>query len=127
MSREPLTRRPLDVPPPTGFVVIDVRSLVKDGTMRILVDGREVSHRHLSSLDGEGAQPKKLFRRREETFSVRFEVPPGSHTVAAQVFSDGKDEGREDSEHVSVMAQKTTRLHLVAGRILGASVSLKSD
>src|SRR5262249_39534879 len=28
MSREPLTRRPLDVPPPTGFVVIDVRSLV---------------------------------------------------------------------------------------------------
>jgi hypothetical protein len=93
MSRDPLARR-LDVPASKAVLLIDARSLVKEGTVKILVDGREVFHRRLSSLDGEGAQPKKLFRRREETFTARVEVPPGTHVVAAQVFIDGKDEGR---------------------------------
>lgn len=126
MSREPPARPP-EVPRPIGILLIDARSLVKQGTIKVLVDGREVYHRRLSSLEGEGAQPKKLFRRREETFTVRVEVAPGSHTVAAQVFSEGRDAGREDSTEVRVSARETAHLHLVAGRILGSSISLKAD
>jgi len=109
-----------------GYLVIDVRSLVKQGTVKILVDGREVYHRRLSSVENATAQTK-LFHRREETFSARLEVAPGTHTVAAQVFTDGKDDGREDATDVSVQARETAHLQLVAGRILGASVSLTRD
>lgn len=126
MSRDPLART-YEASRGSGFLVIDARSLVKAGTVKLLVDGREVYHRRLSSLEGSGAQPKKLFRRREETFSIRVEVAPGAHTVAAQVFSDGSDEGQEDLAKVTVAARESAHLRLVAGRILGASVSLKAD
>lgn len=122
-----LLARPLETPKANGLLVIDARSLVKDGTVRILVDGREVYHRRLSSIDGEGAQPKKAFRRREEIFTVRLEVAPGAHTVAAQIFHAGKDEGNEDSTRVEVGARESAHLRLVVGRIVGASVSLKAD
>ena len=126
MSGDPLGRRnPAEEA--GGTLVVDARSLVKEGTIKILIDGREVYSRRLSSREGEGAQPKKLFQRREEVFTVRLDVAPGTHTIAAQVFTEGKEEGREDSTQVTVESRETTHLRLIAGRILGASVALKQD
>jgi hypothetical protein len=126
MSRDPLARN-LDPSRASAYLVIEARSLVKDGTIKILVDGREVYQRRLCAEEGAGAQPKKIFRRREETFSIRIEVEPGPHTVAAQVFSEGKPAGHEDSAQVDPGAHESARLRLVAGRLLGPPVSLTTD
>ena len=127
MSRDPLASRKLEASRASGYLLIDARSLVKEGTVKLLLDGREVYQRRLSAFEGAGAQPKKFLRRREESFSIRIEVAPGAHTVAAQVFTEGKDAGHEDAVKVSVAARESVHLRLVAGRILGASVSLKAD
>jgi hypothetical protein len=126
MSRDPLARN-FDASHGSGYLVIDARSLVKEGTVKLLVDGREVYQRRLSSLEGSGALPKKFLRRREEAFSVRIEVAPGHHTVSAQVFTDGKQSGHEDAAEIDVGAHESAHLHLVAGRIMGPSVSIKAD
>src|SRR5262249_32159069 len=107
------------------YLTIAARSMVKDGTLTVLVDGRQVYSRRLSLDEGASEVKKRLFRRRQEVFSVRIDVPPGRHRVVAQVFAEGKDAGHEDSAEVA--PQGRTRLALVAGRIIGPAVSLKAE
>ena len=113
----------------SSYLVIDAKSMVKLGRLTVLVDGREVYSRRLST--GESADPdavkKKLFRRRQEVFSTRIEVPPGRHEVVALVLPDGAGSGSRDSTVVELKASESRKLQLVAGRLLGSPVSLKSD
>ena len=88
-------------------------------------DGREVYGRRLSSPNtGKGAFDK-LLGRDQETFEKWIRIAPGRHEVVAEVFPEGGRPGTRGSVAVDLKAGETRTLRLVAGRKVGAPVSLK--
>jgi hypothetical protein len=115
--------------PAASTLVVHGRSRVRAGELRLLLDGRLVYTRLLSleqaETDGDLAR-RGLFKRREEAFAARIPMPPGSHEIVAQVFADGKEYGREDRLIIDAVSGASVPIQVVAGRLIGSSVSLKS-
>jgi hypothetical protein len=113
----------------SSYLLIDAKSMVKLGKLTVLVDGREVYSRDLSTQESPGSDivKKKLFRRKQEHFSARIKVSPGRHEIVVLVIPDGMSSGFKDRTVVDLKVSESRKLQLVAGRLLGSPLSIKAD
>ncbi|HEV8335827.1 MAG TPA: serine/threonine-protein kinase [Candidatus Polarisedimenticolia bacterium] len=105
---------------------LDARSSIGAGTLSLRVDGREVYSRHLAPAARKGIF-NKILGRDQETFEGWIRLSPGKHEVAARVLPEGASSPFQDSIVVDLRSGETRTLKMIAGRSLGAPVSLRMD
>jgi serine/threonine-protein kinase len=113
-----------------SYLLVKAKSAVKEGTLTLLVDGVAVYSKHLStqkSAEGEPEAKLQWFLRKQQIFEARIDLPPGRHEVVAHVVEDGKSEPTQQKAVVEVLPSEPCKLTLVAGRVVGPSLTLKTD
>jgi hypothetical protein len=68
-----------------------------------------------------------MLGRNQETFEAWIKIPPGKHEVTARVTPGDAGAGAQSSVVVDLGRGEVRRLRLVAGRSLGAPLSLKAE
>jgi len=110
-----------------AYLKLDAKSGVTTGKLSLLLDGKEVYSRDLSVPDSRSSVFNRLLGRSQETFEAWIKVEPGKHEVTALVVPEGSAAGYRDTAVVDLARGEVRRLRLVAGRTLGAPLSLKPD
>jgi serine/threonine protein kinase len=106
---------------------LDARSSIGAGTLSLRVDGREVYSRNLLAPPARKGVLNKILGRDQESFEGWIRLSPGKHEVAARVLPEGASSPFQDSIVVDLKSGETRTLRMIAGRSLGAPVSLKMD
>jgi serine/threonine-protein kinase len=109
-----------------AWLRLQARSSMHDASLSVLIDGREVYTRDLEAPQKPGAL-RRLIDPGNETFEAWIRVRPGKREIAAVVTPDGDGNPSRDSIVVELEPGEKRRLRLVAGRALGAPVSLRLD
>ncbi|MGH6693332.1 MAG: serine/threonine protein kinase, partial [Gammaproteobacteria bacterium] len=108
-------------------LVLEARSSIEAGRLTLLVDGQEVYRRDLAAeRKAATAFGKKMFEYGQERFEARIRVSPGKHDVIARVETDEASEPLTDRTVVDLERGESRTLRLVAGRALGAPLTLTS-
>jgi len=110
-----------------AWLRLEAKSSVREASLQVLVDGREVFERALSAPQKKPGALARWIAPSHETFETWIRMPPGKHEIAAVVTPNGDGAPYRDSIVVDVAPREKRRLRLVAGRSLGAPVSLKLD
>jgi hypothetical protein len=116
---------PLTEPDETvvSFLKLSGESKLGEGTFILLVDGEQAYSRELIGDDGERRRRKRI-----ETFETTLPIPPGEHEIVARVvLNDVARESLEQSVVLSLEADTTVGLRVVAGNKRGQPVSLSVD
>jgi hypothetical protein len=108
-----------------AYLQLDAKSSVDEGELTVLVDGDEVYRRDLDAPKKPKSLLKKVLDHNQETFEAYIKVRPGKHEVTANVLRDGESRPSQDTVVLELAAGETRRVKLVAGRSIGAPVSLK--
>lgn len=117
----PLMARP-------AVLEVDAQSNIKQGTLRLLVDGTAVFQRQLSSTQGKVRRAyKKTVGRTHDNFSDRINIPPGTHQILAVLELPGKGRVHEERLVANLEPGETRTLRLAAGRTFGDPLSMKLD
>ena len=99
---------------------------MKNGTIRLFVDGEEIYSRVLSN---ETPKFKRLLKRAMnksvEEFEARIPIAPGVHEVIARLEIDGKSKEYGASLKIDLLAGTTREIKLVAGRTFGSPLAIK--
>ena len=106
---------------------LDARSGIESGELTLLIDGHEVYRRELSAPPQKRGFFKKMLNQDLETFEAWIDVAPGKHEVVAQVLPTGATSEYRDSIVVDLEPGETRKIKLVAGRMFGSALSLKSN
>ena len=108
-------------------LVLEARSSIEAGRLTLLVDGQEVYQKDLAAeRKAATAFGRKVFEYGQERFEVRIRVSPGKHDVIARVETDDLSEPLTDRTVVDLERGESRTLRLVAGRALGAPLTLTS-
>ncbi len=111
--------------PPPAFLLLVGKSSIKNGSLRLLVDGEEVYQR---DLHGEGVKLGSLFKRNakgSDDFEERIPISPGPHEVVARLVIEGKSKEYGSSVAVNLASGEIRELRLVAGRALGSPLAIR--
>jgi hypothetical protein len=103
------------------------KSTMRDASLTVLVDGREVFERDLSAPEVPAGWLRRRIDPSRESFEQWIPVSPGKHEIAAVVTPEGDGQPYQDSIVVDLDPREKRRLRLVAGRSLGSPVSLELD
>jgi hypothetical protein len=110
-----------------AYLRISGKSSFRSGTLVVRVDGARVYTRTLSAGEGKTKRFfKRMVGRAGETFEAFIPVDPGEHDVHAQVTVGDDDAGYDSSLTVDVDPGATHDLRLVAGRVLGRPLTLRT-
>jgi len=110
-----------------AWLQLQAKSSMRDASLSVLVDGREVFERHLTAPERKSNALRRLIDPGNETFEAWIRVRPGKREISAVVTPDGEGTPSRGSIVVDLEPREKRRLRLVAGRTLGAPVSLKLD
>jgi tRNA A-37 threonylcarbamoyl transferase component Bud32 len=110
-----------------AYLQLDAKSGVAAGRLTVLVDGREVYGRDLAAPDPGAKVFARMLGRNQESFEAWIKVPPGKHEVTARVTPGDSGAEAQSSVVVDLGRGEVRRLKLVAGRSLGAPLSLKAE
>ncbi len=105
----------------TAQLALFVKSSLKEGTLTLRVDGREVYSTNLAS---DAKRWKKVIGRAHQDFAAQVEIPAGAHTITAQVLNSVKSREHEASVDVEIAAGQERGLRIVAGRTIGPPLTL---
>ena len=110
-----------------AWLRLQAKSSMRDASLSVLVDGREVFERELAAPERKPGALRRLIDPGNETFEAWIRVRPGKREIAAVVTPAGAGPSSRDSIVVDLGPGEKRRLRLVAGRSLGTPVSLKLD
>jgi serine/threonine-protein kinase len=109
-----------------GFLQLNLRNSVKDGTLVLLVDGESVYQRSLTSDDrGFHRIVKRATGRLAEGAESRLAIEPGRHLLVARMEIVGKSRIYEDRVEVEITPGQTLDIDLTTGRTLGRRLTLE--
>ena len=107
---------------------LDVRSSIKEGTLKLLVDGEELYSSALESNSKKLTRAyKKVVGKADQTLTARIHLKPGPHAIEGVVFSAAKSKEFSDRLDVDLPAGEARTLRIVAGRAFGRRLSLKLE
>lgn len=109
-------------------IVLTVRSHVAAGTLRLLVDGRQVYVHRLAAVSKEGqGLLKRAFTKNSETLKARISVPAGMHDVVAVLAPGGASDVFRQKATVELRKGRSQKLKIVAGKDDAAPLTLDVD
>jgi hypothetical protein len=114
-------------PAATAYLDVRVRSLLREGTLTLLVDGREVYSVDLATETGRWARIKKRAAQRAvHDLETRLGLGAGAHTIEARAV-DGASRQLEERAEIVLEAGQTRRMVVVAGGTFGDRLSFSFD
>ena len=106
---------------------LSVKSRVPAGKLWLTIDQDRVFSRSLAAPAGSKKLVNRLRGREQETFETQIDVSPGRHRIVANVRMASGGLQYEDSALVDLKAGETRTVRIVAGRALGAPLSVKVE
>ena len=126
-ARSPLAQTPSEAATRKVVLTLSVKRRVPAGSLWLTIDEDRVFSHTLAAPAGSQKLMNRLRKRNQETFETPIVVSPGRHRIVASVQMTPEGSRYEDSAIVDLKAGETRTLRVVAGRMLGAPLSLKVE
>jgi serine/threonine protein kinase len=111
-----------------ALLELSAESNVRRGTLRLLVNGKNLFEQELSSTQGKVNRAyKKTVGRADQTFSNRLELAAGTYELLAVLELPAKGRVHEERLIASLEPGKTRTLRVSAGRAFGDPLSMKLE